>query len=673
MAFHCSRCNVIIVPVAGQVCGRCKATEDQKKAPKEDVSAKKDCPLSRLIVKVKTSKGEPVGKADVKVWRGMKQVSRGPTKEDDGTYDTGKTLPRDSYTAKAQHKCHRPKLVEKTDIALGENDEKEVELTLDPYEIKIAAKQASYTVALDKDGNAKPDHPILEFSITDGPPKHLFDVQLSRDTADGLSGGPGLEDAWGKTKKQDERVDKKLFSSWSNGDKALRLDGDGKATYKMPLKWWQDLVPTPFGQSGKADFHYRVLAMDDAGSPPCSKSAPDGGESASKVEVTKEPRTVKIWLLTWNCELMAPSDEQLEDLIVSHFNQCDEKPDLIVVGLQEAGKAGGKFVAERLADKQDPQKSKLKNYRFLDHLAYAGRTKGKCYQDLGVLVRSEVYDKAKDVGKNKKSTRWIGCKGGLIFTMKFDGDINLAFASAHLDAGGKQESDIGKINSQIKELAKKNGFDAVFIMGDLNYRLGEIGEGSLSRSSTNEKLAIMILNPDVRRQLLLKQDLLKNKCSLVTKQNPHFNFPAPDNLFFPTYKVNYKGGNKYKMAPEQRGRLTNNPSYEFFSSPDSIDKAIRTYCWKEDKVPQGFLKKKKKVVVTMRRDEKVIYNKKRKAFDIGWLDRIGWATKWDEVLSARASDPDKKVEISMTDFIGLHKAVLSDHAAVLMKVTVSVK
>jgi len=603
---------------------KCKKASFQR-GSSQDVSAKGKCPLSRLIVEVKTSKDEPVGQAEVTVLKGGVQVKQDMTDEH-GKYDTGKVLQEGRYTVKAKRKCYKPKEAEKTPPYLRRNDEEKVDLTLDPYEIKITAKQPSYTIVLDENRNPKkPDHPILEFDITDGPPDHFFDVQLSRDSADGLTGGPGLPEAWKPYAKDDERLRKTVYSSYSNGE-LPKLDGSGKAKYTMPLKWWQDLYDTPLNQFDKSDFYYRVLAMDESNLPPCTTSETD------KVEVKKEYKTVKIWLLTWNCELMAPSEQQLHDLFVDYYNhheamtsELEDLPELIVIGLQEASKSNGKFVAERLADKQDPQKSKLKNYRFLDHLDYSGRTKGKCYQDLGVLVRSDVYDKAKNISKNKKSTKWIGCKGGLILTIKFDGDVNLAFISAHLDAGTKQESNIQKIIRQIKELAKKGKFDAVFMMGDLNYRLAPKSGGILMKQTTNQDLANMILT---QQDQLLQQDLLASKCSLVKQgNNPHFVFPKPDLPFFPTYKINYEEGGYYTKSPEQRGRLTKTPSYKFFNNDQSVNLALQTYCWEEVKVKVG--KKKVRLPKYQKSDDPVAYNEKRKAFDVGWLDRIGWADQAD--------------------------------------------
>jgi len=668
MAEFCTNCGKKLSEraskIGAELCFDCKKTRYLSDT-QQDVSPQAECPLSKLIVEVKTSKGEPVGQAQVTVLKGAKQVAQGLTEAKgeakEGEYSTGKVLEAGSYTVKAKRKCYKPEEAEKTPVPLDENDEKKVELTLDPYEIKITAKQPSYTIVLDDDRNPKkPDHPILEFDITDGPPNHFFDVQLSRDSADGLTGGPGLPDAWKSYLEQEERLGKTLFSSCSEGQ-ICELDGSGSSTYKMPLQWWQDLYDTPLNQFDKSDFHYRVLAMHEPQSQLCTTSSTD------KVEVKKEYKTVlKIWLLTWNCELMAPSNGQLYDLIVEHYENYREIhgdkdiPELIVVGLQEAGKANGQFIAERL---QEPT---LVDYGFLRNIARGGYTKGICYQDLGVLVRSDVSDKATYLWqwkKKKLKACRTGGKGGLILPikMKIDdqiGDFTLGFISAHLDAGGKQKNDIDMIIKKMENVAAKTGeFDAVFMMGDLNYRIAPAKGGILTKKTKNKELCKWLLDP-AQRKKLLEQDLLKIKCPLVIGEDPKFEFSKPDPVFFPSYKINYRDGKKYKKNYKKRGRLTNNPSYRFFTGPQTIKGAMSTYCWKEGKKDP------------IKEDDPVIYNLKRGAFDIGWLDRIGWATKWTGVLSERA---EGKVKVNMIEFIGRHDAVLSDHAAVLMKVEVIVQ
>ena len=48
--------------------------------------------------------------------------------------------------------------------------------------ISITPEKVTYTVVLDKSGNVSAAHPLLKFTISNGPPNHLVDVQLARDS-----------------------------------------------------------------------------------------------------------------------------------------------------------------------------------------------------------------------------------------------------------------------------------------------------------------------------------------------------------------------------------------------------------------------------------------------------------------------------------------------------------
>lgn len=137
---------------------------------------------------------------------------------------------------------------------------------------KIKAKQASYTVVLDKSGNVWAGYPILEFEITDGCPNHYIDIQVAKKDAGLLSGGPGLANAWDKTKLPKDRITQQAYSSWTNGEQALKLDGAGKATYKMPLDWWKDLARQPRNIFITMPVHFRVLAFCDPSTAPLNSS-----------------------------------------------------------------------------------------------------------------------------------------------------------------------------------------------------------------------------------------------------------------------------------------------------------------------------------------------------------------------------------------------------------------
>lgn len=359
------------------------------------------------------------------------------------------------------------------------------------------------------------------------------------------------------------------------------------------------------------------------------------------------PKQAKIWLLTWNCGNKKPNDQQLRDLIISHLSDAVDKPDVVVIGVQEFPRKTKAHIHKRV------EKEKV-GYRVAGERKYDGVSGGsRNRQVLGVLVRSDL--KVKDV-RTEKGARFWG-KGGIIVALTLRlkaGDVRLAFISAHLDSGTKQEEDIDKIKIAMEGVAQKGRFDAVFMMGDLNYRLGTTDSGTLKQGTTNEAFCGMITNTGGRRRLF-GQDLLKRKCSLVTESDPCFRFPVPYDPGYPTYRINRKVGN-YSVA-------------FLHDKVRNIKNTLGTYCFSKD-IQKEYEKERKKGKTT---DQKIgeirkrpfDYDTKREAFNVGWLDRIGWATTWANVLSGKG-------RVGFQDFDALHKVVMSDHAAVLMKVRVDV-
>jgi len=156
-----------------------------------------------------------------------------------------------------------------------------VDLTLQA-EIQIVPENPSYTVVLDKNGNAPAAHKILKFTISNGPPNHLIDVQVSRDGAASLTGGPGLGGSWVQADGRNARRNRKKFSSWSNGQRTLQTDGSGAATFEMPLEWWRDQVRRRRSSFTTFTYHYRVIAFR-SGTPVCTFSSADASASGSVV------------------------------------------------------------------------------------------------------------------------------------------------------------------------------------------------------------------------------------------------------------------------------------------------------------------------------------------------------------------------------------------------------
>lgn len=159
--------------------------------------------------------------------------------------------------------------------------------------VRITPKQTSYVVVLDATGNVTTSYPILEFDITDGPPGYAIDVQISRDAPGLLTGGPGLANAWDSTKPPADRILQQAFSSYTNGDRGLVLDGSGRATYTMPLEWWRDQARRPRSAFGTAKIYHRVLASPSAGAAPTVWSTRDG-DTAPNVPINSNLVNVEV-------------------------------------------------------------------------------------------------------------------------------------------------------------------------------------------------------------------------------------------------------------------------------------------------------------------------------------------------------------------------------------------
>lgn len=167
--------------------------------------------------------------------------------------------------------------------------------------IKIKASKTEYVVVLKKDGNLPAKYPILEFRITNGPPNYYIDVQVARRYSKALSGGPGLADAWDKSKSVKDRLWQRPFSSWSNGQKTLRLNASGKATYKMPLKWWRDLARLPMKKFVTTKMYYRVLAFKSVYEKTVVASTKDGKHgSAPSVKIRNNLIKFRVYKLRYH-------------------------------------------------------------------------------------------------------------------------------------------------------------------------------------------------------------------------------------------------------------------------------------------------------------------------------------------------------------------------------------
>ncbi|MGM5629766.1 DUF4280 domain-containing protein [Apibacter raozihei] len=133
--------------------------------------------------------------------------------------------------------------------------------------IQIKARQNEYTVVLKKDGtlfNAL--YPNLEFDISEGTPGEFIDIQVVKIDKKLLKNTVGIAGSWDKNNLPKDRVPVKTFSSYTNGDTALKLDASGKASYTMPLDWWRDLARQPLSDFTSMKIYFKVLSFQAASS-----------------------------------------------------------------------------------------------------------------------------------------------------------------------------------------------------------------------------------------------------------------------------------------------------------------------------------------------------------------------------------------------------------------------
>jgi len=343
------------------------------------------------------------------------------------------------------------------------------------------------------------------------------------------------------------------------------------------------------------------------------------------------PTQLKIWLLTWNCGNKAPDDDQLAQLLGDDLQsvKAQDMPDLIVIGLQEFKRGDKHRIAQRLAK----PKFAGSDFVFLDEQVKKGISGGgfNC-QVIGILVNRDKESEVQVIAKSR-GTRTFG-KGGVIIAVQMQG-LNIAFVSAHLDSYGKRESDTTRVINCFSNLVKNQKdlvLDAVFMMGDLNFRLEPKDESILSGRTSRYDIASLLFDQVWQNKLHQFDEI--HGSSLVTGIGGYkFEFPQP--LFPPTYKIR----KKY----QKDGWLTN------------VMRVVLTY----------FGEGSKNLPPKIKKD--------RTAYDFGWLDRIGWATEWKHQEKSSLAE-GVKVEIDPAQenrFVARHGLVMSDHAAVLIKALVT--
>lgn len=336
---------------------------------------------------------------------------------------------------------------------------------------------------------------------------------------------------------------------------------------------------------------------------------------------------IKISLLTWNCGNKAASSEDLE--ILKNFfignNNTNDLPDMIVIGLQETyhiggiGSIGGISFGEAL-------KNKLSAYHYIKihDDSMKGMTKLNELpnaQHLAVLCRGGGTILGNK--KNHCSTSLSG-KGGVFCHIMYRG-IKFTFCTSHLDSNSdsKRNKDIECIMGKMKYPT-----DCTFFMGDLNYRLSSKILSSQGILTSNPSvLAGFILHPKLREKLWTADTL--SRSVLIEKYKFIFPKPTP-HLFFPSYKY-------HKSGREAVAKL--DVSQDNLHDPGNMENALKCFFNGQNAMKTNL--------------------KRHDVIDLGWLDRIGY-TKYNESL-----------KICVNEMKDIPNLISSDHAAIVMNVTVS--
>ncbi|MBN2534247.1 MAG: hypothetical protein JXB88_15260 [Spirochaetales bacterium] len=195
----------------------------------------------------------------------------------------------------SEAKCERAEVLDKA--ATGGL----VAQTIRLLKIRITPAQDTYTVVLDKNGNASnAAYPVPVFEIL-GPPDFFLDIQVARSQNILLKGKRGFQDAawlgtgtgiqkrWIKRSgaapvKTPARVlEQRAFSSWHIGETSIKLDNSGHASYTMPLEWWQDLARLTLAafSGSEEDYYFRVLGFENGTSDVIIYSTADGNSGSA--------------------------------------------------------------------------------------------------------------------------------------------------------------------------------------------------------------------------------------------------------------------------------------------------------------------------------------------------------------------------------------------------------
>ncbi|MBY0229919.1 MAG: endonuclease/exonuclease/phosphatase family protein [Gemmataceae bacterium] len=310
---------------------------------------------------------------------------------------------------------------------------------------------------------------------------------------------------------------------------------------------------------------------------------------------------IEAWLCTWNMSNKNGNDDEIKALA----DAVPANADLVVLGVQEAKrwKSGIMTRFHGHLPAFDPilgagEKVKIAKIKCMTKLFEFG------YQGMGILLRHGAKD-VELVSTGSIDTGGGSGKGG-VFALVRIGKSHVAFISAHLPTGSRDKAGM-QLFRDVAVLDPKP--QAMFLMGDLNYRLDLPATGTAKKrvklffkktieTTDSDDWVHELADPASRKQMALDYDRMSE--SGLAQQGFRFPFPRlqhnTSDFSFPTYK---RESDKAK---------SDNPCYLLDMPGGQND--LRAQGWIRDGYFGGGDKLKKK-------------SANRGGFDIGWLDRIG--------------------------------------------------
>ena len=349
---------------------------------------------------------------------------------------------------------------------------------------------------------------------------------------------------------------------------------------------------------------------------------------------------LNLMCLTWNQELADIHKKDIQPLMELIR---DERPDLIVMGLQEAKPTGMfhkpsksfAFVGEKIAANL-VRDYHLNTYRFLGRQSFRGVTKGMQVLKSLDPTRSQLARQVIEVIASNPNitlsrtkyyqTKFLREKGFVFVEVQFN-NRRLAFISTHLDAGtnaDKRRRMAQKITQKLNDWNNNQPrYNAIFVMGDMNYRLRRLdGYHGIPTPAESQQVIDMLHTRANRQQLMRRDSFITNPgapvriAGLNFDQGPaeldslHMQWIPFDQDSLPTYKRSTKTDHKgYAAWRRLRG-------------PDR---------WNNGSIPHGMIYRDgrydRDVALTVYLKDGRLKEKRAGFYDFGWLDRIGIRTR----------------------------------------------